>query len=42
VAPCNVTINNMMPERIDTNRRHFMAQQAARREGITYERAPRR
>ena len=41
VARFNITINNMLPERIDTDRQHFMAEQAARREGITYEEARR-
>src|SRR5262249_39086028 len=31
VAADNVTINNLLPERIDTDRQHFMAQQAADR-----------
>jgi len=39
VAAFNVTINNLLPERIDTDRQHFMAQQASRRLGITYEEA---
>lgn len=39
VAPFNVTINNLLPERIDTDRQHFMAQQASARLGITYEEA---
>jgi 3-oxoacyl-[acyl-carrier protein] reductase len=39
VARFNVTINNMLPERFDTDRQHFMAQQAMTRENITYEEA---
>jgi 3-oxoacyl-[acyl-carrier protein] reductase len=39
VAKDNVTINNMLPERIDTGRQHYMAEQAAKRENITYEEA---
>ena len=35
----NVTINNMLPERFDTDRQHFMAQKASEREGISYEEA---
>ena len=35
----NVTINNMLPERFDTDRQHFMAQKASEREGITYAQA---
>ncbi len=42
VARFNVTINNLLPERIDTDRQHFMAEQAAKRENITYEEARRR
>jgi 3-oxoacyl-[acyl-carrier protein] reductase len=37
VARHNVTINNMLPERMDTDRQRFMAQQAMKRENITYE-----
>jgi 3-oxoacyl-[acyl-carrier protein] reductase len=37
VARHNVTINNILPERLDTDRQHFMAQQAMKRENITYE-----
>jgi 3-oxoacyl-[acyl-carrier protein] reductase len=37
VAQHNVTINNMLPERMDTDRQLFMAQQAMKRENITYE-----
>jgi 3-oxoacyl-[acyl-carrier protein] reductase len=39
VAPHNVTINNILPERIDSPRQHEMAQAAMAREGITYEEA---
>lgn len=42
VARHNVTINNLLPERIDTERQHFMAEAAARREGVSYEEARRR
>lgn len=37
VARYNITINNMLPERMDTDRQHFMAQQAMKRENISYE-----
>jgi len=33
----NITINNLLPERIDTNRQHEMAQAAMKRDGISYE-----
>jgi 3-oxoacyl-[acyl-carrier protein] reductase len=33
----NITINNLLPERIDTNRQHEMAQAAMKREGMSYE-----
>lgn len=39
VAPDNITINNMLPERIDTERQHYMALEAMKRESITYEEA---
>jgi 3-oxoacyl-[acyl-carrier protein] reductase len=39
VARDNVTINNLLPERIDTDRQHRMAQAAMKREGISYESA---
>lgn len=39
VAPHNVTINNMLPERIDSPRQHQMALAAMDREGLTYEAA---
>lgn len=41
VAKYNVTINNMLPERLDTNRQHQMAEAAMKREGISYEEARR-
>ena len=37
VAKHNVTINNMLPERIDTNRQEQMARAAMIRENISYE-----
>jgi 3-oxoacyl-[acyl-carrier protein] reductase len=39
VVKDNVTINNILPERIDTYRQHYMAEQTAKRENITYEEA---
>ena len=39
VARFNVTINNLLPERIDTYRQHFMAVKTAERDSITYEQA---
>ena len=39
VAQHNVTINNLLPERIDSPRQHEMAKAAMEREGITYEQA---
>jgi len=39
VAKNNVTINNLLPERIDTDRQVFMAQSQADAQGITYEQA---
>lgn len=39
VARYNVTINNLLPERIDTERTVFMAKSQAEAEGITYEEA---
>lgn len=42
VARHNVTINNMLPERIDTDRQRYMAEQTATREGITIDEARRR
>lgn len=39
VAPDNVTINNLLPERIDTERQVYMAQQRAASAGISYDEA---
>lgn len=39
VAPYNVTINNLLPERFDTDRQHQMAKAAMARENISYEQA---
>lgn len=39
VAQHNVTINNILPERIDSPRQEDMAQAAMRREGLSYEEA---
>ena len=39
VVADNVTINNLLPERIDTPRQEFMAQRLMQREGITREQA---
>ena len=39
VAAYNVTINNLLPERVDTERKVYMAQQRAESAGITYEEA---
>lgn len=39
VAIDNVTINNLLPERIDTDRQRFMAERMMREQGITYEQA---
>jgi len=39
VARDNVTINNLLPERFDTDRQHFMAEQTSKRDGISYEAA---
>jgi 3-oxoacyl-[acyl-carrier protein] reductase len=39
VARHNVTINNLLPERIDTDRQIFMAKAAAEREKISFEAA---
>ena len=38
----NVTINNLLPERIDTDRQEYMAQKAMQRENIDYDEARRR
>ncbi len=42
VARDNVTINNLLPERFDTDRQHQMAKAAMARESISYEEARRR
>jgi 3-oxoacyl-[acyl-carrier protein] reductase len=42
VAVDNVTINNLLPERIDTPRQEFMAQQMMKQQGISREEARRR
>src|SRR4030081_443818 len=42
VARDNITINNLLPERIDTHRQHYMAEQTAKRENISYEMARKR
>jgi 3-oxoacyl-[acyl-carrier protein] reductase len=39
VAPFNVTINNMLPERFDTDRQKFMAEMAMKVKGISREEA---
>ena len=39
VAPYNVTINNMLPERFDTDRQKFMAEMAMKIKGISREEA---
>jgi len=39
VAKDNVTINNLLPERIDTERQVYMAKQRAKSSGMTYEEA---
>jgi 3-oxoacyl-[acyl-carrier protein] reductase len=39
LARHNVTINNLLPERFDTDRQHQMAQAAMKRENIGYEEA---
>jgi len=39
VAPFNVTINNMLPERFDTDRQKFMAEMAMKIKGISKEEA---
>lgn len=38
----NVTINNLLPERIDTDRQEYMARKAMQRESIDYDEARRR
>ncbi|MEU6540968.1 SDR family oxidoreductase [Streptomyces sp. NPDC047000] len=42
VAKHNVTINNLLPERIDSGRQLQLAKRTAEREGITFEEARRR
>ena len=42
VAVDNVTINNLLPQRIDTPRQEFMAKRMMTREGIDYDEARRR
>ncbi len=42
VAPDNVTINNLLPERIDTGRQRFMAERMMAEHGISMEEARRR
>jgi 3-oxoacyl-[acyl-carrier protein] reductase len=39
VAKDNVTINNLLPERIDTGRQRFLAERMMKMENITYEEA---
>ena len=39
VVKDNVTINNLLPERIDTDRQRFMARRMMERDGITMEEA---
>ena len=39
IAQDNVTINNLLPERIDTDRQRFMAERAMVAEGISYNEA---
>jgi len=39
VARFNITINNMLPERFDTDRQHHMAKAAMARDNISYEEA---
>jgi 3-oxoacyl-[acyl-carrier protein] reductase len=41
VAADNVTINNMLPERFDTDRQKFMAERMVREQGITFDEARR-
>jgi 3-oxoacyl-[acyl-carrier protein] reductase len=42
LAKHNITINNLLPERIDTDRQHFMAEREMKTHGISYEEARRR
>ncbi|MEW2398004.1 SDR family oxidoreductase [Streptomyces sp. NPDC046862] len=39
VARFNVTVNNLLPERLDTERQRYMAEVATTRDGITYDEA---
>ncbi|TAM09837.1 MAG: SDR family oxidoreductase, partial [Pusillimonas sp.] len=39
VAAFNVTVNNLLPERIDTERQEYMARETMQRENISYEEA---
>ena len=39
VASSNVTINNLLPERFETDRQKFMAQQMVRADGVSYDEA---
>jgi 3-oxoacyl-[acyl-carrier protein] reductase len=39
IAPYNITINNLLPERFDTERQEYMAKVAMARENISYEEA---
>ena len=39
LAQFNITINNLLPERFNTDRQIFMAKATAKREGITFEEA---
>lgn len=41
VAPDNVTINNLLPERIDTGRQRYMAERMMKEQGVTLEEARR-
>ena len=41
VAADNVTINNMLPERFDTDRQKFMAERMMKQDSITYDEARR-
>ncbi len=41
IAPDNVTINNLLPERIDTGRQRFMAERIMSEQGVTMEEARR-
>jgi 3-oxoacyl-[acyl-carrier protein] reductase len=42
VAPYNITINNLLPERFDTDRQHKMAEATMKRENVSYDEARRR